>query len=63
MLGKKAEGKECSALKGLVEETEEVMSEAKDPAVLDAGMIGCAQAVEHYEMARYGTLKSLGYAA
>jgi ferritin-like metal-binding protein YciE len=58
MLGKKAEGKECSALKGLVEETEEVMSEAKDPAVLDAGMIGCAQAVEHYEMARYGTLKA-----
>ena len=34
------------------------MSEAKNPDVLDAGLIGCAQAVEHYEMARYGTLKA-----
>lgn len=58
MLGSKAEGKECPALKGLVEETEELMSEAKNPDVLDAGLIGCAQAVEHYEMARYGTLKA-----
>jgi ferritin-like metal-binding protein YciE len=58
MLGSKAEGKECPALKGLVQETEELMSEAKNPDVLDAGLIGCAQAVEHYEMARYGTLKA-----
>lgn len=57
-LGSKAQGKECPALKGLVEETEELMSEAKNPAVLDAGLIGCAQAVEHYEMARYGTLRA-----
>jgi ferritin-like metal-binding protein YciE len=55
-LGRKAEGKECPALKGLVEETEELMGEANSGAVLDAGLIGCAQAVEHYEMARYGTL-------
>ena len=34
------------------------MSEAKNPRVLDAGLIGCAQAVEHYEIARYGTLKA-----
>ena len=34
------------------------MSQAKNPDVLDAGLIGCAQAVEHYEMARYGTLKA-----
>ena len=34
------------------------MDEAKNPDVLDAGLIGCAQAVEHYEMARYGTLKA-----
>ena len=58
ILGKKSSGKECPALKGLVEETEELMSEAKNPRVLDAGLIGCAQAVEHYEIARYGTLKA-----
>ncbi len=58
MLGSKAEGKECPALKGLVQETEELMGEARNPDVLDAGLIGCAQAVEHYEMARYGTLKA-----
>lgn len=58
ILGKKASGKECPALKGLVEETEELMGEAKSPRVLDAGLIGCAQAVEHYEIARYGTLKA-----
>ena len=56
-LGAKAEGKECPALKGLVQETEELMREASDQ-VMDAGLIGCAQAVEHYEMARYGTLKA-----
>jgi ferritin-like metal-binding protein YciE len=56
LIGKKPEGKECPALKGLVEETEELMSEAENADVLDAGLIGCAQAVEHYEMARYGTL-------
>jgi ferritin-like metal-binding protein YciE len=58
LLGSKAEGKECPALKGLVEETEEFLSEAKSPEVVDAGLIGCAQAVEHYEIARYGTLKA-----
>jgi ferritin-like metal-binding protein YciE len=58
LLGSKAEGKECPALKGLVEETEEFMSEAKSSEVIDAGLIGCAQAVEHYEIARYGTLKA-----
>ena len=56
ILGQKPAVKECPALKGLVEETEELMSEASSPDVLDAGLIGCAQAVEHYEMARYGTL-------
>ena len=56
LLGKKAEGKECPALKGLVEETEELIGEADKGPVLDAGLIGCAQAVEHYEIARYGTL-------
>ena len=42
--------------KGLVEETEELIGEADRGPVLDAGLIGCAQAVEHYEIARYGTL-------
>jgi ferritin-like metal-binding protein YciE len=58
LLGQKSSGKECPALKGLVEETEELMSEAKSPDVLHAGLIGCAQAVEHYEIARYGTLRA-----
>ena len=58
LLGKKAQGKECPALKSLVQETEEMISETRNPNVLDAGLIGCAQAVEHYEIARYGTLKA-----
>lgn len=55
-LDMKPAGEKCAALQGIVDEAEEVMSDAKDPAVLDAGMIGAAQAVEHYEIARYGTL-------
>jgi ferritin-like metal-binding protein YciE len=56
--GKKAAGRECHALKGLVMETEELMDEAKGGPVLDAGLIACAQAVEHYEMACNGTLSA-----
>jgi ferritin-like metal-binding protein YciE len=48
--------KTCTAIKGILEEGEEDMKEAKDPDVLDAGMIADAQAVEHYEIARYGTM-------
>jgi len=55
-LGMEASGSKCQALDGIVEEAEEVIGEAKDPRVLDAGMIAAAQAVEHYEIARYGTL-------
>jgi ferritin-like metal-binding protein YciE len=56
-IGKRAQGVTCEALNGLVEETEELLDEAKEPgAVRDAGLIACAQAVEHYEMARYGSL-------
>ncbi len=58
LLGKKPEGKECHALKGLVKEADELMAEAKSGPVLDAGLIACAQAVEHYEMARYGALSA-----
>jgi ferritin-like metal-binding protein YciE len=49
-------GKTCPAIKGIIEEGEEDMKDAKDAEVLDAAMIADAQAVEHYEIARYGTL-------
>jgi ferritin-like metal-binding protein YciE len=52
----KPAGKTCPAIKGILEEGEGDMKEAKDPDVLDAGMIADAQAVEHYEIARYGTM-------
>ena len=58
LLGKKPEGKECHALKGLVKEADELMETAKGGPVLDAGLIAAAQAVEHYEMARYGALSA-----
>ena len=54
--GLKPSAKTCPAIKGILEEGEEDMKEAKEPKVLDAGMIADAQAVEHYEIARYGTL-------
>ena len=56
LCGIKAAGKSCPAIKGILEEGEEGMKDAKDPDVLDAGMIADAQAVEHYEIARYGTM-------
>ncbi len=56
-LGKRAQGVTCEAIKGLIEETEELLENAKEPSdVRDAGLIACGQAVEHYEMARYGAL-------
>ncbi|MBC8013477.1 MAG: ferritin-like domain-containing protein [Methyloceanibacter sp.] len=54
----KPSGKTCPAIEGIIEEGEEGMKDAKDPDVLDAGMIADAQAVEHYEIARYGTMIS-----
>jgi ferritin-like metal-binding protein YciE len=51
-----AKGKTCPAILGLVEEGEEVMEDFEDSPALDAGLLGGAQAVEHYEFARYGTL-------
>ncbi len=56
LIGMRPEGKECPVLKGLVQETDELISAARTTEVMDAGLIGCAQAVEHYEIARYGTL-------
>lgn len=57
MMGLEPERKTCDAIKGLVAEGDEVISEAEG-TVLDAGLVAAAQAVEHYEMARYGTLRS-----
>lgn len=55
-LGKRARGVTCEAINGLIEETEEVVENFPEGTVRDAGLAACAQAVEHYEMARYGTL-------
>ena len=57
ILGKRAQGKTCDAIEGIIAEGEEIMDEFKDTAALDAGLISAAQAVEHYEITRYGTLK------
>jgi ferritin-like metal-binding protein YciE len=54
-LDKKAKGKRCKAMKGIIEEGSELMSENAEPPVLDAGLIAAAQKVEHYEIAGYGT--------
>jgi len=51
-------GKTCDAIMGIIEEGQEVMKEFKGAAALDAGLLAAAQAVEHYEIARYGTLKT-----
>jgi ferritin-like metal-binding protein YciE len=51
-------GKTCDAIVGIVEEGQEVMKEFKGAPALDAGLLAAAQAVEHYEIARYGTLKT-----
>lgn len=58
ILGKKAQAKKCPAIEGIIEEGEEIMKEAKDDMVRDAGLLAAAQAVEHYEISRYGTLRS-----
>jgi ferritin-like metal-binding protein YciE len=56
MLGQEAKGVDCPAIDGIIEEAEEVSGEVDDKQVLDAALIAAAQAVEHYEIARYGTL-------
>ena len=55
-LGKEPEGVKCLAIDGLIEEGDEIAGEVADKEVLDAAIVGAAQAVEHYEIARYGTL-------
>jgi ferritin-like metal-binding protein YciE len=64
-IGETAKGKTCDAILGILEEGKEVMGEYKGMPALDAGLLAAAQAVEHYEISRYGTLRTwaneLGY--
>jgi ferritin-like metal-binding protein YciE len=55
-LGQKPKGVKCPAIDGLISEADELAGDVGDKEVLDAGIVGSAQAVEHYEIARYGTL-------
>ncbi len=57
IIGKTPRGKTCDAIEGIVAEGEEIMEEFGGTPALDAGLISAAQAVEHYEITRYGTLK------
>lgn len=63
--GKPAEGVDCEAIDGILKEAKHVIGNVEDKQVLDAALIALAQAVEHYEITRYGTLiawaKELGY--
>lgn len=56
LFGKRAQGKTCEAIEGLIAEGEEILEDFKGQPAIDAGLASAAQAVEHYEMARYGTL-------
>ena len=58
ILGKPAKAKTCEALMGIVKEGAEIMTEYKGMPALDAGLLAAAQAVEHYEISRYGTLRT-----
>jgi ferritin-like metal-binding protein YciE len=58
MIGKRAQTKTCEAIKGILEEGDEIMDEYAGSEALDAGLLAGGQAVEHYEMSRYGTLKA-----
>ena len=64
-LGKPARGKKCDAIEGILDEGKEIMDEYKGAPALDAGLLAAAQAVEHYEISRYGSLRTwaneLGY--
>jgi ferritin-like metal-binding protein YciE len=56
LTGQKAQGVDCPAIDGILEEADDVAGEVEKKSVLDAALIAAAQAVEHYEMTRYGTL-------
>jgi ferritin-like metal-binding protein YciE len=56
IVGEKPEGVECKAIQGIIAEGQEVLDEFREGEALDAGLIAAAQAIEHYEITRYGTL-------
>jgi ferritin-like metal-binding protein YciE len=58
MVGKRAQGKPCEAMQGLIEESKEILEDYKGSPALDAGLLSSAQSVEHYEISRYGTLRT-----
>lgn len=58
IIEKKPQGKTCAAIVGITEEGAEIMEEYKGSPALDAGLLAAAQAVEHYEISRYGTLRT-----
>lgn len=58
VIGKKPQGKTCAAINGIIKEGDEVAKDFKGSPALDAGLLAAAQAVEHYEISRYGTLKA-----
>jgi ferritin-like metal-binding protein YciE len=58
LIDKKPQGKTCDAIVGITEEGAEIMKEYKGAPALDAGLLAAAQAVEHYEISRYGTLRA-----
>ena len=57
LIGKRAQGKTCDAIEGIISEGEEIIESFKGTPAIDAGLISSAQAVEHYEITRYGTLR------
>jgi ferritin-like metal-binding protein YciE len=58
LIEEKPQGKNCPAIVGIIEEGQEIMKEYKNSPALDAGLLSAAQAVEHYEISRYGTLRT-----
>ena len=58
LIEQKPQGKKCAAIEGILEEGQEIIKEYKSSPALDAGLVSAAQAVEHYEIARYGTLRT-----
>jgi ferritin-like metal-binding protein YciE len=58
LMGKKPQAKTCEAINGIIKEGDEIGEEYADSEALDAGLLAAAQAVEHYEISRYGTLRT-----
>ena len=61
IIGAPARGKKCDAIEGVIDEGKEIMQEYKGSPALNAGLLAAAQAVEHYEISRYGTLRTWAF--